>query len=354
MLRTLYLSNCKKLHSLLLELPQSIIYLCLTGSDIEYLPASIKQLAKLNAICLNNCKKLHSLPVELPHSITDLDLSASNIEFLPASIKQLTMLERLHLYNCRKLHSLPPELPQSITELHLGGSNIEHLPESFKQLTRLSYLSLSDCKMLRSLPELPSLRRILLIKNTSLVTTKFVTPWTALRNLTMKFVDCVKLGEHAQSSNLENAYSSVNQTQYGKSIRGISFFKMRMPGSRGPELFNDDNRSKEDSITIQIDPSSKIMACLFFVVLCPFSFNPEENGFYIKCYGVSTYWEQAWGYIDLNNDHIHFWALDTFVDTPWTSPNSSFKFVVESQEGKPLPNVRIKECGILPIYTFEG
>ncbi|KAK7251791.1 hypothetical protein RIF29_35313 [Crotalaria pallida] len=360
MLKTLYLSDCKKLHSLPPELPQSITHLFLNGINIECLPASIKQLTKLITVHLKECKKLRSLPVELPQSITTLHLSGSNIEFLPASIKQLTMLDELYLSNCKKLHSLPPELPQSIRSLFLNGSNIEHLPESMKKLTRLYNLDLSDCKRLQSLPELPSVSRIFLNNSTSLVTAKFGTPWKDLVNgtITIEFVNCVKLDKHAQSSILETAYSSINQTRYWSLFRGKSFFPMRMPGSRVPEWFNDDNRSKGDSITIQNNPSSKIKAWVFCVVLSPFSFNPEEDYFYIKCYGASTSWKQAWRYIELNSDHIHLWVLqlNTFLDTPCTSPNSSFKFIVESHdhEGKPLPSARIKECGILPIYASEG
>ncbi|XP_019446055.1 PREDICTED: disease resistance protein TAO1-like isoform X1 [Lupinus angustifolius] len=195
----LNLDGCKKLKRLggenlsevlNLDLP-SLERLSLSRSNIESLPASIKQCTKLIDLGLEDCKKLQYLP-ELPQSIQDLYLGRSNIERLPASIKQLTKLTKLFLTDCEKLRSLPPELPQFIKELALSGSNIESLPPSLTQLEKLTNLYLQDCNKLKSLPELPKSIELLDLSGTNNESLPpNLTQLEKLTNLYLK--DCNKL-----------------------------------------------------------------------------------------------------------------------------------------------------------------
>ncbi|KAJ4723742.1 Disease resistance protein (TIR-NBS-LRR class) family [Melia azedarach] len=90
------------------EIPQHISYLSsvrtldLRGNNFENLPASIKQLSRLEELILSNCNVLQSLP-ELPPSLLWLEAR-----------------------NCKRLQSLP-ELPSCLEELDV--SKLEKLSE---------------------------------------------------------------------------------------------------------------------------------------------------------------------------------------------------------------------------------
>ncbi|RDX89018.1 TMV resistance protein N, partial [Mucuna pruriens] len=92
----LVLSGCKQLNA-------SNLYFILDG------------LLCLTSLDLENCCNLRTLPdsIDLLPSLKYLRLSGSNVESLPASIKNLLMLRDLYLDNCMKLVSMP-ELPQSL------------------------------------------------------------------------------------------------------------------------------------------------------------------------------------------------------------------------------------------------
>ncbi|KAK7407269.1 hypothetical protein VNO78_09029 [Psophocarpus tetragonolobus] len=69
----------------------------------------------LTTLELENCLNLRTVPdnIGMLSSLQRLKLSGSNVESLPTSLKNLLMLRRLYLDNCMKLFSLP-ELPQSL------------------------------------------------------------------------------------------------------------------------------------------------------------------------------------------------------------------------------------------------
>ena len=85
---------------------------------------------KLKVINLYNTRYLTKLPEfsEIPN-LERINLSGSNLERLPATIKQFSQLRYLYLRNCNMLQSLP-ELPLFLS--HLDASNckrLESLPE---------------------------------------------------------------------------------------------------------------------------------------------------------------------------------------------------------------------------------
>lgn len=76
----------------------------------------------LRVLCLSNMNM-----TEIPNSIGDLwslselDLSGNNFEFIPASIKGLARLNILNLNNCQRLQALPDELPRGLLYIYAHG-----------------------------------------------------------------------------------------------------------------------------------------------------------------------------------------------------------------------------------------
>ncbi|RDX93755.1 TMV resistance protein N, partial [Mucuna pruriens] len=104
-----------------------------------------------NSICpqhkASNLSFFEALVHNIDHflSLEELDLHESNVESLPANIKNLPLLRKLHLYNCRKLVSLP-ELPPSLRELLLYDCRkliyLPKLPPSLGEVIALNCTSL--------------------------------------------------------------------------------------------------------------------------------------------------------------------------------------------------------------------
>lgn len=76
-------------------------------------------LQSLESLDFGNCKNLIEVPDNICalSSLKSLNLEESNVESLPASIKQLPKLQTMVLDSCNRLRSLP-ELPSSIKFLH--------------------------------------------------------------------------------------------------------------------------------------------------------------------------------------------------------------------------------------------
>ncbi|KAH9727760.1 ADP-ribosyl cyclase/cyclic ADP-ribose hydrolase [Citrus sinensis] len=110
--------------------PKCLIELNLPYSKVEQIWIGEKKAFKLKFINLYNTRYLTKLPEfsEIPN-LERINLSGSNLERLPATIKQFSQLRYLYLRNCNMLQSLP-ELPLFLS--HLDASNckrLESLPE---------------------------------------------------------------------------------------------------------------------------------------------------------------------------------------------------------------------------------
>ncbi|PON40259.1 hypothetical protein TorRG33x02_340790, partial [Trema orientale] len=186
------------------ELPKNIVTLDLSGTAIEEVPSSIKNVSALEVFRLPNCKRLKDLPTSIwitglprisfvnliklrcpllneceklafvPHSIFCMssveELSFSNcplLELLPTMSKigletfvlflsGLNMMTTLNMSNCSLL-KLPDWLAclSSLKTLELSGNLIDEIPKSVKKLNGSIELHISNCGNLPSLPELP-------------------------------------------------------------------------------------------------------------------------------------------------------------------------------------------------------
>ncbi|KAG4958373.1 hypothetical protein JHK87_035006 [Glycine soja] len=128
----------------------SLEVLDLSGTNVEILPANIKNLSMMRKLKLDDfCTKLMYLP-ELPPSLTELHLN--NCQRLMSLPKLPSSLRELHLNNCWRLVSLP-KLPPSLRELHLNNfwrlMSLPKIPPSLREL------HLNNCRRLVSLPKLP-------------------------------------------------------------------------------------------------------------------------------------------------------------------------------------------------------
>ncbi|KAK7316584.1 hypothetical protein RJT34_00159 [Clitoria ternatea] len=114
----LILSECKQLNS----------------SNLCFILNGFRSLKTLH---VENCLNLRALPdIYFLSSLQTLLLSGSNVESLPASIKDLLMLKELRLDNCKKLMSLP-ELPPSLQML--SAINCTSLDTDLNQLLTLEH-----------------------------------------------------------------------------------------------------------------------------------------------------------------------------------------------------------------------
>ena len=83
--------------------------------------------------------------LENPDSITELDLSGYSIKYLPPDIGQLTNLEKLWLQN-NSLTELPSSIGElsKLTDLRLEGNRLNKLPKEFWRLSSLERLWLNN------------------------------------------------------------------------------------------------------------------------------------------------------------------------------------------------------------------
>ncbi|KAA0058598.1 putative disease resistance RPP13-like protein 1 isoform X1 [Cucumis melo var. makuwa] len=115
--------------------------------NLGFLPDSITELCKLEALILRSCRDLKGLPKEIKncYNLRRLDLSNNwSIEFIPDSIAQLINLETLILSYCRKLKKLPEDTKNLVKLKHLdlqGCLAVTHMPKGLGELTNLQIMN---------------------------------------------------------------------------------------------------------------------------------------------------------------------------------------------------------------------
>uniref|UniRef100_A0A1S4E5A9 Uncharacterized protein n=1 Tax=Cucumis melo TaxID=3656 RepID=A0A1S4E5A9_CUCME len=115
--------------------------------NLGFLPNSITELCKLEALILQNCHNLKGLPKEIKNcnNLRRLDLCNNwSIEFIPDSITQLINLETLILSWCRKLKELPEDTKNLVKLKHLdlqGCNDLTHMPKGLGELTNLQTMN---------------------------------------------------------------------------------------------------------------------------------------------------------------------------------------------------------------------
>lgn len=156
-LEVLNLNGCRNIRTVP-TIKETIVFLNLSETSIEELPASIGSSHSLEELELDNCKSLKNVPSNIfqLESLSHLSLSGCS------SLKKIPDLEELKVEGCKSLQTLNlsgcsslkriPELPRALIQLDLSETTIEEVPSSIELLHNLMFLDLRNCKRLRSLP----------------------------------------------------------------------------------------------------------------------------------------------------------------------------------------------------------
>ncbi|WJX53518.1 hypothetical protein P8452_39502 [Trifolium repens] len=322
-------------------------------TKLKTIPSSIGNLNKLVMLNLAFCESLETFP-EIPNyclsSLTELSPEETSIENLPESMANLSSLESLDLSYCKRLECVQNNIGHlsSLTELVLQGSSIVNLPESIAHLSSLTSLGLTLCKRLKCVPKLPpNLKRVWAlycpsIKRMMLSSRSYSKEGTFEFYLTnsqeLDATSLSNIGEEACIKITDDAYRSV-----------VFCF----PGSAVPRWFH--YCCKGHSVTLkEVSPNLCSKNRLIGFALCAiwrpgpgyhgkanYKFGFTSDG---KIYSSDHYIPDIFG--TLNLDHTLLWKhqldLETIGNKLFHAQNFTFEFPA---------NVKVKECGICPLYT---
>ncbi|XP_026458999.1 putative disease resistance protein RGA3 [Papaver somniferum] len=155
--------------------------ICLRGSSIQKVPASLSKLRhlrylnlsgcsnldvlddqsvnslyNLQTLVLHGCNSLSKLPEGIGslRSLRHLDISYTGIKILPTSVTSLRNLRTLDVSNCRDFEELPEDIGalKDLQCLDISHTKVTKLPDSICCLTRLEKLRLHPCPNLKALP----------------------------------------------------------------------------------------------------------------------------------------------------------------------------------------------------------
>ncbi|KAL5778688.1 hypothetical protein ACOSQ2_009425 [Xanthoceras sorbifolium] len=409
-LHLLDLSKCCKLESFPEILgTMDLKHLKLSGTAIKELPASIKNLNRLEELYLCDCENLEKLPSSISNLryIISLDLNGcSKLEKLPP----LPSLEKLGLCNCN-LREVPEVIfcLSSLRKLELSGNVFQSLPKSIKQLSKLEYLTLNDCNLLHSITELPSgLRHLEAMNCKQLIQSlpdesEFELYVDGGGSLNFMFANCVKLNQKAVSDVFGE---SLLKMQVMATEKASSLFKdiplrskcgipleqhekevkvsICLPGSEIPEWFCYQNSGSSINIPrLQHDCGSSryIMGFALCLVIgfeeCYFDHHNPINvhyDFHIEnsdghkevvfqdSFPMFT-WDEIKTSLSIDSDHIFlgyafspnchdfFQKLDALPMNRGMSDylGTSFEFNLQSRRGQLAKGCKVKHCGIYPI-----
>ncbi|KAL9330280.1 hypothetical protein ACSQ67_005283 [Phaseolus vulgaris] len=380
-------------------------------NSLQTFPSTIFNL-KLSNLDLRGCSRLRTFPeiTEPAHTFAHINLTSTAIKELPSSFGNLVNLRSLELQGCIDLESLPnsivnlkllskldcsgcaklTEIPRhigrltSLMELSLCDSGIVKLPESVAHLSSLKSLDLSNCKKLECIPQIPPFIKQLVALDCPCI--RRVMPNSLVRNLSnseqgvfkFHFTNAQQLGSGGRANIEEDARCRMTDDTY----RSVFFC---FPGSAVPGWFH--FRGKGHSVTINEDLSfcsdDRLVGfalCVVFGVLDTnsvkgrygsFSYSLEfesDDGTQIIPNNdvLNSYFEWNGEKRGVDKDHTFVWKFNleslrasgmslrlcdarsfTFEIRPYGyhSLLPTFKSIF----GK--PGIRIKECGICPLYT---
>ncbi|KAL9330276.1 hypothetical protein ACSQ67_005279 [Phaseolus vulgaris] len=333
---------------------------CTTFILVPFRRASTTEFAQLpSSFC--NFVNLRSLELQ----------KYTDIESLPNSIVNLKLLSKLDCSGCPKLTEIPRHIGRltSLMELSLRDSGIVNLPESIAHLSSLKSLDLSDCKKLECIPPIPPfLEQLEALDCPSISDVKFSCS---------KLVKFQRGYSGARANIEEDARLRMTDDRY----RSVIFC---FPGSTVPGWFH--FRGKGHSVTINEDLSfcsddrlTGFALCVAFGVLdikggygsfrYSLKFEYDDGTQIIPYKGVlNSYFK--WDDEDrgVYKDHTFVWIFN--LESLMASGMSlrlcdarSFTFEIspcyydlgwpdyESVERELKSGIRIKECGICPLYT---
>ncbi|KAL5843306.1 hypothetical protein ACOSQ4_009264 [Xanthoceras sorbifolium] len=370
-LECLYMARCKRLKSI---------------------STSICKLKSLHLLDLSKCCKLESFPEILgTMDLKHLKLSGTAIKELPASIKNLNRLEELYLCDCENLEKLPSSISnlRYLISLDLNGcSKLEKLPPLPKLPSGLRHLEAMNCKQLiQSLPD----------------ESEFELYVDGGGSLNFMFANCVKLNQKAVSDVFGE---SLLKMQVMATEKASSLFKdiplrskcgipleqhekevkvsICLPGSEIPEWFCYQNSGSSINIPrLQHDCGSSryIMGFALCLVIgfeeCYFDHHNPINvhyDFHIEnsdghkevvfqdSFPMFT-WDEIKTSLSIDSDHIFlgyafspnchdfFQKLDALPMNRGMSDylGTSFEFNLQSRRGQLAKGCKVKHCGIYPI-----
>ncbi|KAG5087699.1 hypothetical protein JHK86_000311 [Glycine max] len=375
-LTKLDLRGCSKLRTFpeILEPAQTFAHVNFTKTAIKELPLSFGNLVQLQTLRLNMC--------------TDL-------ESLPNSIVNLNLLSILDCSGCAKLTEIPSDIGRLslLRDLSLSKSGIVNLPKSIAHLSSLELLDLSECKKLECIPRLPAFLKQLLAFDCQSITTVLPlsnSPIQIPSNskeggiFRFYFTNGQQLDPRARANIVNEASLRITKD----ACRSVFFC---FPGSEVPHWFP--FRCEGHSITIHRDSldfcrNDRLIGFALCVVLQLPDTNDIEGRYgsfsyclnYVSDYGKHIlpnndkltsyfYWKNQERKLD--QDHTFMWKynlqspgmssisrmlphalsftfeINPYDDVFWPSP--SFLSIVRDIKS----TVKVKECGICPLYTKE-
>jgi len=277
----------------------------------------------------------------LSHEMTLLDLSYTAIRALPSSIQCNRELVVLLLNGCHNLDMLsnvsepglitaPDHFGHlfSLRNLDLSGTNVESLPASIKNLSMMKQLKLDDCRKLVSLTELPPSLKMLTAYNCTSLETDFTQ---------------LLVFEHM----LQSCTPCLSKPYYPKQFDGGCVV---FPGDH--IMNNCGFHTGDSSITI---PCLSLPELCGFICCLILSEGSIEGQFSCSIYqdtkqvGID---EGTLRHTPLISDHVIFLFVETcdhLSEIPFKLEfNYHDRFRPEDEK------VRIKECGVFPVYASES
>ncbi|KDO42944.1 hypothetical protein CISIN_1g044535mg, partial [Citrus sinensis] len=365
----------------------SITELDLGETAIEEVPPAIESLGKLVVLRLDNCRRLKNLPSSICNltSLTELalhgcsnitkfpdisgdmkylSLSETAIEELPSSVECLTeltvlrlqkckrlkrvsssicklkSLEILYLFGCSKLEGLPEilESMERLETLYLAGTPIKELPSSIDHLPQLSLLSLENCKnILVFLTNLP----LALLSGLCSLTELHLNDCNLLE--LPSALTCLSSLEILGLSG--NIFESLNLKPFSCLTHlNVSYCKRLQSLQEFPSPLRLVNLQAHECIYLETVPAS---ADVEFTV----SWSSQQ---YFTFFNSSVS-------ICFSGNEIPNWFSDCKLcglDVDYQpgilcSDHASFEFSPQDDDRWPLPNCKVKKCGVCLLLSEE-
>ncbi|TQD69513.1 hypothetical protein C1H46_044954 [Malus baccata] len=408
-LDTLDLKGCSAFYEFpqIFEPMEHLNFLSLKGTAVEKLPSSIGNLIGLETLNLGMCRNLSVVPSCI-YSLTILKTLTfcycRELKELPSGSVRLLSLKVLDLHGTR-ISEIPDGLvgSTSLQDLDLSRSMIRSIPASIKQASRLRRLTLIGCKKLQSLPELPvqcdlEAQGCTSLKTVSSSRTAITQGWDKYTYFgSPNFFNCRKLDHNARSNMMDEAQLRIMRVATNSS-NGNPWFGIVCPGKEIPKWFSFSYQSEGSSIHIKLPPDffrtgllgfalSIVVSCVsncdkVFVIKarCNFKSLGESHGLFGSAFVVGPYGRRLNDRCDDRQDHVYVWytafiskevaeicspglaheALISKVVAEMCSPDvyklaneASVKFRVEDLNSTPISSVKVKKCGICPLYAED-
>ncbi|XP_015577432.1 disease resistance-like protein DSC1 isoform X2 [Ricinus communis] len=289
----------------LAQVPSSIGYLTkldiLNLKDCKELRSipSLIDLQSLRKLNLSGCSNLNHCQ-DFPRNIEELCLDGTAIEELPASIEDLSELTFWSMENCKRFKNLPSNTYKlkSLKRLSIAGClMLESIPISIKQLPSLQKLDISGCQGLKCLPEPPQNLRLLnansciSLETVSLPSTESGRALKYNYNQIFCFLNCLRLDQNSCCLIAADAHKTIQRTATAavknnfQGIHSLPSVSFGFPGTEIPDWLL--YKETGSSITVKLHPNWHRNPSRFlgFAVCCVVKFTHfiDINNIYVIC-----------------------------------------------------------------------